>query len=101
VRESARQAGAEIIAENLRNGGELDPMIPGKRMVAIFGFCDIRQFTDATEVLQVRVGWPPAPCWLSHCADAVTRNLYASACILRQGMRGRGTCGAHVELLCH
>ena len=48
------QAGAEIIAENLRNGGELDPMIPGKRMVAIFGFCDIRQFTDATEILQVR-----------------------------------------------
>ena len=49
----ARQAGAEIIAENLRNGGELDPMIPGKRMVAIFGFCDIRLFNDITEVLQV------------------------------------------------
>ena len=27
-------------------------MIPGKKVVAIFGFCDIRQFTDTTEVLQ-------------------------------------------------
>lgn len=33
-------------------GGEVDPMIPGKKMMAIFGFCDIRNFTDATEVLQ-------------------------------------------------
>eukprot|EP00241_Pyramimonas_parkeae_P004274 CAMPEP_0114238114 /NCGR_PEP_ID=MMETSP0058-20121206/7752_1 /TAXON_ID=36894 /ORGANISM="Pyramimonas parkeae, CCMP726" /LENGTH=849 /DNA_ID=CAMNT_0001350203 /DNA_START=611 /DNA_END=3157 /DNA_ORIENTATION=- len=46
------EAGAEIIAENLKNGGELNPMVPGKKMVAIFGFCDIRQFTDATEILQ-------------------------------------------------
>lgn len=27
-------------------------MIPGRKMVAVFGFCDIRQFTDTTEVLQ-------------------------------------------------
>lgn len=27
-------------------------MIPGKKMMAIFGFCDIRNFTDATEILQ-------------------------------------------------
>eukprot|EP00959_Pyramimonas_sp_CCMP1952_P008505 177946-Pyramimonas_sp.AAC.1 len=46
------EAGAQIIAENLKNKGELDAMVPGKKMVAIFGFCDIRQFTDATEVLQ-------------------------------------------------
>jgi len=45
-------AGAEIISENMKNGGDLDPMVPGKKMVAIFGFCDIRQFTDTTEVLQ-------------------------------------------------
>mmetsp|Transcript_31759 Transcript_31759/g.38366 ORF Transcript_31759/g.38366 Transcript_31759/m.38366 type:complete len:784 (-) Transcript_31759:812-3163(-) len=46
------EAGAEIIGENMRSGGELNPMVPGKKMVAIFGFCDIRQFTDATEILQ-------------------------------------------------
>ena len=30
----------------------VDPMLPGEKMVCIFGFCDIRNFTDATEVLQ-------------------------------------------------
>ena len=48
-------AGAEIIAENMRTGGALNPMVPGKKILAIFGFCDIRQFTDATEVLQEEV----------------------------------------------
>ena len=28
-------------------------MVPGHKVTAIFGFCDIRQFTDTTEVLQV------------------------------------------------
>eukprot|EP00956_Cyclotella_meneghiniana_P034476 scaffold105349_cov72-Cyclotella_meneghiniana.AAC.2 len=45
-------AGAEIIAKNLSDMGELDPMIPGVRVNAIFGFCDIRDFTFATEGLQ-------------------------------------------------
>jgi hypothetical protein len=45
------EAGSEIIAANMQ-GGEVDPMLPGKKMMAIFGFCDIRNFTDATEVLQ-------------------------------------------------
>jgi len=39
------EAGSEIIAHNIRQGGAIDPMIPGRKMVAIFGFCDIRQFT--------------------------------------------------------
>ncbi len=34
--------------------GDINPMVPGQKVTAIFGFCDIRQFTDATEVLQVR-----------------------------------------------
>ncbi|CAD8047499.1 unnamed protein product [Paramecium sonneborni] len=46
------EAGSEIIAENIKKGGGVDPMIPGKKIMAIFGFCDIRNFTDATEVLQ-------------------------------------------------
>lgn len=29
--------------------------MPGQKVAAIFGFCDIRQFTDATEVLQQEV----------------------------------------------
>lgn len=27
-------------------------MLPGQKIISIFGFCDIRNFTDATEVLQ-------------------------------------------------
>jgi hypothetical protein len=53
-------AGAEIIADNMRSGGDLNPMVPGQKVTAIFGFCDVRQFTDTTEILQVRpltVSW--------------------------------------------
>ncbi len=46
-------AGAEIIADNMRSGGDLNPLVPGQKVTAIFGFCDVRQFTDTTEILQV------------------------------------------------
>jgi len=46
------EAGSEIISNNIRSGGDLNPMLPGKKVKAIFGFCDIRNFTDITEVLQ-------------------------------------------------
>lgn len=45
-------AGSEIIASNMARSGDVDPMLPGKKKCAIYGFCDIRNFTDATEVLQ-------------------------------------------------
>ena len=35
--------------------GDVEPMIPGKKVVALFGFCDIRNFTDTTEVLQEEI----------------------------------------------
>lgn len=47
------EAGAEIIGSNM--GGSkagVNAMIPGKKVEAIFGFCYIRNFTDATEILQ-------------------------------------------------
>jgi len=46
------EAGADVIAKNLSVGGELNPMLPGKRIEAIYGFCLIRNFTDCTECLQ-------------------------------------------------
>lgn len=49
------EAGAEVIADNIKSGGDLNPMVPGRKVRAIFGFCDIRSFTDATEVLQEEV----------------------------------------------
>jgi hypothetical protein len=45
-------AGSEIIGSNMAKSGDVDPMLPGKKKCAIYGFCDIRNFTDATEVLQ-------------------------------------------------
>ncbi|TMW62301.1 hypothetical protein Poli38472_009794 [Pythium oligandrum] len=47
-------AGADVIGKNM-GSGDLDPMLPGKKITAIYGFCDIRQFTDTTECLQEEV----------------------------------------------
>lgn len=49
------EAGANIIAENMQRGSAVNPLIAGKRVFGIFGFCDIRNFTDMTEVLQEHV----------------------------------------------
>ena len=40
-----------VKSRNMAKSGEVDPLIQGKKILAIFGFCDIRNFTDATEVL--------------------------------------------------
>ena len=41
-----------IVAENMQGGREINPMLPGQKVICIFGFCDIRNFTDTTEILQ-------------------------------------------------
>lgn len=46
------EAGGEILRENLGTHQELNPMLPGKRKDAIFGFCDIRGFPDVNVALQ-------------------------------------------------
>jgi len=48
------EAGAKIITANLSDGN-IDTNIPGTVVTAFFGFCDIRNFTDFTEVLQADV----------------------------------------------
>jgi class 3 adenylate cyclase len=49
------EAGAAIITKNLQSGDQLNAMVPGEKMRAVFGFCDIRNFTDTTECLQEAV----------------------------------------------
>jgi len=50
------EAGTKIIADNMaKTQGNVDPMVPGNKCVAIFGFCDIRSFTKMTNVLQERI----------------------------------------------
>ena len=45
------EAGSQIITKNINEGSDINPMLPGQKVIAIFGFCDIRNFTDATEIL--------------------------------------------------
>lgn len=45
------EAGATIIGNNMTSGGDLDPMMPGQRTTAIFGFCILDHFVECTEVL--------------------------------------------------
>ena len=39
----------------MKNKSGVDIDIPGEKVVGIYGFWDIRNFTDATEVLQQKV----------------------------------------------
>lgn len=49
------EAGSEIIAKNMKSGGELNPMAAGQKVMAIFGFCDIHHFAEANEVLDTEI----------------------------------------------
>jgi len=53
------EAGAQIIATNLRDSNDdaldIRNILSGRGIVSIFGFCDIRNFTDTTECLQEEV----------------------------------------------
>ena len=49
------EAGKSIITQNIVQGGDVEPFLAGNKILAIFGFCDIRHFTDVTEVLEEEV----------------------------------------------
>ena len=51
------EAGTQIISQVLKEGTNVDvnPIIPGKKVMGIYGFCDIRNFTDTTEILKEKV----------------------------------------------
>jgi hypothetical protein len=40
-----------IVSSNIKQAGDLNLKMQGQKIFAIFGFCDIRNFTDTTEVL--------------------------------------------------
>lgn len=50
-------AGSSIISNTIfaSSSGEFNPLVPGKRIECAFAFCDIRDFTNATEILQEEV----------------------------------------------
>lgn len=46
------QAGCRIVSYMMfENDRDLDQLVPGEMTYAIFGFCDIKQFTEVTETL--------------------------------------------------
>jgi len=52
------EAGADIIGKNLNmadGDGTINLLGNGRKIQSIFGFCDVRQFTDTTECLQEEV----------------------------------------------
>ena len=46
------EAGGEILTENIKSEPGLNPMLSGKKINSVFGFCFIRDFTEINEVLQ-------------------------------------------------
>ena len=71
------EAGSKVIADNMDQGGDIDPMIPGTKIMAVFGFCDIRRFSEVTEVLQEDV-----MVFVNQIADVVHSivDQYSGAC---------------------
>lgn len=49
------EAGSHIISHNIASLDKIDPMVPGRRVRGIFGFCDVRRFTDCTECFEAEV----------------------------------------------
>lgn len=47
-------AGAQIISQNM-DGDQLEYMIPGRKIFAIFGFCDVRHFEETLLALEEQV----------------------------------------------
>ena len=50
------EAGAHIIAHNIQSVDNINALVPGRRVRGIFGFCDVRRFTDCTECFLADVG---------------------------------------------
>lgn len=51
------QAGAKIIGGNIdtEGSGDFNPLVPGEKILGIYGFCNILNFTDSIEVLNTEV----------------------------------------------
>jgi len=46
------EAGSLIVHRNLQDGRNLDPMLPGNIVNAVFAYCNVRQFVEVAEILQ-------------------------------------------------
>ena len=67
------EAGNNLIAENLRKGDTVDPMVPGRRLLGAFGFCIIDEYEEVLECLGEEI-LPFTNRAASIVHDAVTAN---------------------------
>jgi hypothetical protein len=45
------EAGNNLVAENLKKGDTVDPMVPGKKLLGAYGFCIIEKYEEVLECL--------------------------------------------------
>ena len=49
------EAGNNLIAENLKKGDTVDPMVPGKKLLGAYGFCIIDDYEEVRDGVAVVV----------------------------------------------
>ena len=52
------EAGTSLLSDMIGKQGDIDTQAAGKKTIGIFGFCDIRQFTDTTAVSYTHLTLP-------------------------------------------
>ena len=45
------EAGNNLVAENLKKGDTVDPMVPGRKLLGAYGFCIIDEYEEVLECL--------------------------------------------------
>ena len=67
------EAGNNLVAENLRKGDTVDPMVPGKKLLGAYGFCIIDDYEEVLDCLNEEI-LPFTNLAAQVVHDAVTRN---------------------------
>lgn len=67
------EAGNNLVAENLKKGDSVDPMVPGRKLLGAYGFCIIDEYEEVLECLGEEIlPFTNTAATLVH--DAVTSN---------------------------
>jgi len=67
------EAGNNLVAENLKKGDTVDPMVPGKKLLGAYGFCIIDDYEEVLECLGEEI-LPFTNMAAKVVHEAVTRN---------------------------
>merc|ERR1711988_474039 len=67
------EAGNNLVAENLKKGDSVDPMVPGRKLLGAYGFCIIDEYEEVLECLDEEI-LPFTNTAADIVHDAVTHN---------------------------